>query len=276
VGHAAPALPGDAQQAGRLHRLPAALPARLPGPADPAQGAGLGAQLRRLGGARRAAVLVGAADPGADGGVGAAAALRRLVAGGVPGRRPGAALALDRRGLADRLRDRAGPRRGAGRHRAPGRGHQRAARALGPDRPHRPARRRARDRGLQDRPASQHRRRGARLDGAGGVRARRPPHAAPCVQPGGAAPPAVGHRRGVRAHRAVAGQPRPAGRGHRRRHHRGDRAHGRRGGPGRRVPRRPGRAVQLVRLPAELPDGAGRGACPGDVELPPRGRPRAL
>ena len=46
--------------------------------------------------------------------------------------------------------------------------------------------------------------------------------------------------------------------------------------PSRRgVPRRPGPAVRLVRLPAELPDRSGGDARAGDVELPGRGRAEA-
>ena len=55
-----------------------------------------------------------------------------------------------------------------------------------------------------------------------------------------------------------------------------DRVDGRRGGSGRRLPGGPGPAVQLVRLPAQLPDRSGRGPAAGDLELPRRGRSARL
>ena len=75
----------------------------------------------------------------------------------------------------------AGPHGRAGRERADGRRDDRAAGALGPDRPDRPAGRRARHRRLQDRPGALHRRRGARVTGARRLRARGPAYAAPSV-----------------------------------------------------------------------------------------------
>src|SRR3712207_8393706 len=60
-------------RSGRLQRLPAPLPVRLRRPTHPGEGPGLGAQQRRLGGARRAALLVGAAAVQAEPGRGAPA-----------------------------------------------------------------------------------------------------------------------------------------------------------------------------------------------------------
>ena len=74
-----------------------------------------------------------------------------------------------------------------------------------------------------------HRRRGPGLTGARGLRPRRAAHPAAALHPRRAAPPAQRHGGLLRAHRAVAGQPRAAGRGHRHRHHRGHRARWRRG-----------------------------------------------
>ena len=256
--HAPAALLRDAEQARLLRRLPPPLPVRLRRPSDPAQGPGLGAQHGGRGGARRAPLVVGPAGGEADDGGRPPAALRGLVAERLPGRRAGRALARPRGRLADRLRPDAGPDRRARGQRADGRRHHRAAGAVRPGRPDRPARRRAGRRRLQDRARALHRRRGPRLTGAGRLRPRRPAHAPPSVQPRRAAPPAQRHGGRVRAHRAVAGQPRAPGRGHRRRHHRGHRGDGGRGGAGRRLPGRPGRAVQLVRLPAQLPDRPGR------------------
>ena len=125
----------------------------------------------------------------------------------------------------------------------------------GPGRPHRPARRRAGDRRLQDRPgpSTDDEARGSPALAAYVLGARRTLRR-PCTA-GRAAPPAQRHGGGVRAHRAVAGQPRAAGRGHRHRHHRGHREDGGGGGPRRRLPGGPGRQCSWCDFRPSCPTG---------------------
>ena len=120
-----------------VRRLPASLPARLPRPADPAEGAAVGPQLRRRGGAQRARPLVGPAPrasyaAGRGSPAGQRLAHRRLPRRPAAARRPGAVAGAGR-ALPRRRR----PRRRADRHRAHGLRADRAGLAVGPRRPHR-------------------------------------------------------------------------------------------------------------------------------------------
>ena len=202
----------------------------------------MGAQHRRVGGARRAALVVGPA-------AGQAHARRRP---GSCSTRTWSRTGFRDDEQADRWRARAAgwltdyvteldpTDEPVGTERTVGATTERLA-LSGPHRPDRPARRRAGGRRLQDRPgalAPRTRRAGHRRwrSTCSGVRRtlRR------AVHPGRAAPPAHRHGRRLRAHRAVAGQPRAPGRGHRRRHRGGHRGAGRRGRtrtwPSRRSP----------------------------------------
>ena len=98
---------GHAEQAGLLHRLPAPLPVHLRRPAHAAEGAALGAQHRRIGRARRPAVVVGPAGRAAHDRRGPRSCCTRAgrrTASATPSSRE--TLAGPRGRLADRLRRR--------------------------------------------------------------------------------------------------------------------------------------------------------------------------
>ncbi len=216
----------DAEQARRLRRLPPPLPLRLRRPADAAEGAGLGAQHRRRRACTRRCARGGTCpvERRTTGG-GAPAALRGLVAERLPRRRAGRAVAGPRGRLADRLRRRRStrPTSRSGNERTVGATTERLALSGRVDRidqrgdelvivDYKTGRSVCTDDEARGSPAL-----AAYVLGVAA-------HPAPAVQPGRAAPPAQRHGRLLRAHRAVAGQPRAAGRGHRRRHHRRHRA----------------------------------------------------
>ena len=219
-GHAAPAVLRDPEQARLVRRLPAPLPVRLRRPADPAEGAALGAQHRRL------PPCTPRCGRGGSWPVekphdrrGPAAALRRLVVRTVSattssrGRWRARAAGWLTDYVAD-ARSRPTSRSAPSARSAP---PPSGWRCRGRDRPHRPARRRTGDRRLQDRPQ-----RRAPTTRPAAHRPSRP------TSSGSGAPCAVPARRVelhhlpsgtvacLRAHRPLAGQPRPPGRGHRR------------------------------------------------------------
>ena len=223
---------------------------------DPAEGAAVGAQHGRLRGARRAALLVGPAartpHPGCAHGSSCTRAGRRT--GSAMPSRPSAGAPRAAGWLTDYV---AGldPADEPRRHRAHRRRDHRAAGALRADRPDRPARRRAGGRRLQDRPARS----------APTTRPAAHPRWPPTCSASGArcAVPAAGWScttcpRGTVAafehtERSLANHVRRAEDIAARHHHR-DRGAGRGSRPRRRVPGRARPPVQLVRLPAQLPD----------------------
>ena len=276
--HAPAAVLRDAEQAGRLRRLPAPLPVRLRRPADPAEGPALGAQHRRR---RRCTPRCGRGGTCRSSSRTTGAARQLLYSAWSQNGFRDAEQSERWRAraagwLTDYVADARSHRR-AGRQRAHRRRDHRAAGAVRPDRPDRPARRRARDRRLQDRPGAVapttrpagHPRWPPTCSASGARCAGRAPGSS-CTTCPAARSPSFEH-----TDRSLAN--------HVRRAEdiavditRGDRGAGRGRGPGRRRSRRPGPAVQLVRLPAELPDRAGRRPGAGDVELPRRGRRRRL
>ena len=264
---------GDAEQARHLLRLPPPLPVRLRRSARPRRRGPPWAH-NTVGSAVHAALRSWWDLPVERRTTGAARQLLYSAwsENGFRDAEQSRAVARPRGRLADRLRRHPRPHRRAGRQRTHRRRHHRAAGPLGPDRPDRPARRRTR-RSSTTRPAGCP----APTTRPAGHR-RWPPmcsaSAAHCAgrAPGRAAPPAQRHRRRLRAHRPLAGQPRaPRPRTSPTTSPAPPRPSARAPIPTRRSRPSPGgSAAGATSGPVARP--AGGDAGPGDVELPRRGR----